>query len=260
MADSKQFKIVPAANTPTKTSYGIILCRINPDSRRVETCMVRKRYTYAFSNFMFGRYKSSNNGLQKMLDQMTAEELSEIWSLDFDRLWYRIWLNTIQNAFYNKMKSKFQTQFLRDKGASLKQLLKQSKGTGTDLWEIPKGKKTNTLESDINCAIRELQEETNIGKTCYRIIPTIKKETTFMSMGIKYVNIYFVAVAYPWISKQDLNHVRHTGLLEQKGEIHSVRWMDIEHVRLIDTKKKHNEALLAPVFRFVKKNHCDKLS
>jgi hypothetical protein len=105
----------------TKTSIGIILCRKNVNTGRPEVLLAHKRYTYAFADFVHGKYVRSRIGSNTMLryiaplfDHMTREELFDILSLNFEQMWYRIWLTTDNKDLYNKKYAKFQSTFMRD--------------------------------------------------------------------------------------------------------------------------------------------------
>ena len=52
---------------PTKTSIGIILCRKNVNTGRPEVLLAHKRYTYAFADFVHGKYVRSRIGSNAML-------------------------------------------------------------------------------------------------------------------------------------------------------------------------------------------------
>ena len=81
---------------PTKTSVGIILCRKNENTRRPEVLLVHKRYTYAFAEFVHGRYQRGprptaavgpgTSFVTELLDCMSREELLDIYSLNFSQM------------------------------------------------------------------------------------------------------------------------------------------------------------------------------
>ena len=74
-----------------KKSYGIACCRYNLKTNLPEILMIKKRYTYAFFDFVFAKYKKKDdNRLRKLFNQMSIQEKAEILRLDFDKLWARI--------------------------------------------------------------------------------------------------------------------------------------------------------------------------
>ena len=76
-----------------KKAYGIACVRYNDIARQYEILMVRKRCTYAFISFVSGRYcRNDERTIMDLLNAMTNQEKLDVLSLDFDILWWRIWL------------------------------------------------------------------------------------------------------------------------------------------------------------------------
>ena len=74
-----------------KKSYGIACCRYNLTTKLPEILMIKKRYTYAFFDFVFTKYKKNDDDrLCRLFDQMSIQEKADILRLDFDILWARI--------------------------------------------------------------------------------------------------------------------------------------------------------------------------
>jgi 8-oxo-dGTP pyrophosphatase MutT (NUDIX family) len=236
-----------------KVSVGIILCRKNPLTLRPEVLLAHKRYTYAYAEFIHGRYsRLAAKNIISMLESMTRDELFDILSLNFEQMWYRIWLTHSNKELYTKKYAKFYTTFMRDDGGkALKNQIMMTQARGTLLWEVPKGRKINSRETDIICATRELCEETGIEKKDYKILPGVKKKVCFINSGTKYKYVYYLAIANPHISSlnitnnsfRDINHM---------AEISEIKWHDIERIRLIDGPQSKLEALMTPVFKIIK--------
>ncbi len=257
---------------PVKTSLGVILCRKNPKTRRLQVLLVHKRYTYAFSEFVHGRYTrgristpggAAHRSVSALLDRMTQEELIDLWSLDFGQMWYRIWLTRDNKELYNKKHAKFQTAFMReDGGAALRRLISQARANGVLLWEVPKGRRLGAREPDILCAVRELREEAGVDKREYHIIPEAKRRAVYTSAGTRYVCVYYVAVANPHLSASSAEghpSSRHAlRAVNQMAETSETRWFDIEQIRVLGElgadDSGHLEALVGPAFRLVKKH------
>ncbi len=211
----------------SKTSIGIILCRKN--NNKPEVLLVHKRFTYAFSAFVNGKYEFNDTYINSLLQQMTVEELMDIWSLNFEQLWYRVWLTRDKNEEYIRKFAKFQFNFLKDGGEKLKQRIQHTKSNGFLLWEIPKGRK-ELLEDNIQCAVRELLEETGIKKNNYLILPNVKKSWSHISYGIRYINIFYIAICTNEIKKNDEIL---KSLFQSNGEVNKIDWFDIEKIRLM---------------------------
>ena len=256
------------AHVPTKTSIGVLLCRTNTTSLRLEVLLVHKRYTYAFAEFVHGRYpRGRDNGSQSsqnaalrsaaaLFDQMTLEELLDVYSLDFGQLWYRIWLTRDGRELYNKKFAKFHSAFIRDDGGvALRAAILAARSHGTLLWEVPKGRRQNPRESDILCAVRELREETGIEKSDYRFLPGIKRRVSYVSSGTRYTCTYYVAVANPRLSEHAFNDRSRPTLrdINHMGEVGEIGWHDIERIRMIDGPEHRLENLIDPTLRIVKR-------
>jgi ADP-ribose pyrophosphatase YjhB (NUDIX family) len=189
----------------TVTSYGIALMRKSShntlnSSNKYEFLFIKKRTTYAFITFVKGIYnKSNDHDVIKLFNNMSIEEKVCIMSLNFSNIWYMSYLKSPRQmspkelSKYESCKSKFEKKFLHDNGAKLMKLLKASKSVSC-IWEMPKGMK-NKNESDINTAIREFYEETNISKNKYRILWDVPKfEFKFVDENVEYRYIYYPAI------------------------------------------------------------------
>lgn len=247
-----------AAAIHTKISFGVILTQVNPRTSRPEAILVRGRYSYEYSEFVHGRYSRKNiRAVEALFSAMSINERLTIYSLDFEKMWYLIWLTTTnQEELYHRKHAKFQSTWMQnDCGKRLRELIMTSQTTPTPLrqdggvrWEFPKGKRQSKHEPDINCAIREFKEESGIDKRDYQILPGFKRRISYVHMGVRYVNVYYVAVA-----RRTLRPSLDLRALVQAAEVSEVRWMDIEQMRLIDDDTQRLEKTIAPVFAYVKR-------
>ena len=266
----------------TKTSFGIILCRKNVVTLRPEVLLVHKRYTYAFAEFVHGRYSRPPQGrdakpgagvahgsIVAILDGMSREELLDVYSLNFEQMWYRIWLSHDNRDLYNKKNARFQSTFMRDDGgAALRALVLNARGGGILMWEVPKGRRLGTREPDIICAVRELREETGVEKDEYRIIPGVQRHTSYISNGVRYTGVYFIAVANPALSRASSTSVGFTGAgftmmlreIHNLAEISEVRWQDIERIRMLDGEPSRLLQLIRPAIRLVQNFYAGKIA
>lgn len=249
---------VDVTSISVKKSYGIILCKINTITHKPEVLLVHKRYTYAYSMFIHGKYSKTNiwpktsvSMITNLLNQMTLEELLDIWSLDFKQMWYRIWLDNCNTELYKKKSTKFYMSFIKqDNGILLRNTIQQIKNYNTLNWEVPKGRPMDSQESNIICAIREVKEETGLNKCDYTILPNVKRYVNYISLGTRYICTYYIAIVNPSIKfynnsiLKDMNNV---------SEVSETKWFDIDRIRLTDDYKKHLEILISPAFKLVKK-------
>jgi len=187
-----------------KKSYGIALVRFNVKTNHYELLFIKKRYTYHFVEFVLGHYSKNNEDrLKDLFSGMSHEEKITVLSLDFGKLWYKIWLIDPESSYdkkltydeqnrYNTCKKHFEKCFLVDSGERLRNLVNMSRCVET-IWELPKGRK-NSNETNIDCAIREVTEETGITPDQYRILHNLDPIMVKTFDTITYENYYWIAV------------------------------------------------------------------
>jgi predicted NUDIX family NTP pyrophosphohydrolase len=250
----------------TRVSSGIILFKHNKKTGKLEVLLIHKRYTYAFADFIHGRYKlpmskqttskqSTYQGklptVNKLLDNMSTNELIDIWTLDFKHMWFRVWLCKENQKLYFKNYQKFLSLFMvNDNGKKLHEMIKVAKGVGESIWEPPKGHRIDSNESDISCAIRELKEESGVDKSEYKILPDMKRKICHTSADVRYVYIYYVAVLKDNISDNDL--YKRTKLMKNMGEVSESKWFTSETIRLVNCQPNILSHVLS-LFKSVKK-------
>lgn len=184
-------------NKEKRFSVGIACVRTN-SKKQLEILLVQKRFSYAYSQFVFGdwgpiRKEGLQSCIQQLLNGMTIEEKTHILSLDFDKIWYRIWLREYKPKSYFIVRAKFEKYFLADEGVALKKWLAEAEHGG-EVWEIPKGRR-NRGESEINAAVREFEEETQIPKDLYDVLFGLKVRDSVTDEGITYISTYHIALA-----------------------------------------------------------------
>ena len=244
-------------NPIIKKSYGILCSRYNLKTQKVETLLIQKRATFSYVEFVL-KFQDRNNDskLQYLFDHMTHEEKLDILSLDFGRMWYRLWIVNPDSSYtpenlklnsekYNKFavcKNNFERNFLIDKGKKLYELIAKSQNIGS-LWEIPKGRKAFPQEKDLVCAIREFAEETGILSDEYEIIEDKPIETSNHSFNIKYINYYYLAIMPGNTGWKYKNPKMNYGNIHQISEISEIAWMTLDKIEMIDTTGKLYELI-----------------
>lgn len=206
----------------TKKSVGIIL--FSHDYKKV--LLVQKRNTYSFLDFITGKYiKTNKKQIQKMFNTMTVYEKSIILSANFEYIWYYAFLTHVKTEFYYKCLNKFMS-FMNDNGRFFKNLILNSGHVDTALWEAPKGRKTPD-ESNITCAMRELEEETSYNPNDYNFIFNIhnnKYKNIYIENNIRYNIIYYVAkLSCKSLKNGDPN----INKLVQMNEIINIKWVNV---------------------------------
>ena len=212
---------------PSKTSHGIICYNRTPEGIRI--LLIKKTNTYAFVDFVVGRYKN-NSDIITLFNKMTYNEKRDILFLKFNMLWYKVFNvapeqtyqrdESSMSEFYFRRKSEFERSFLRDGGARLRRFAEMSPNVET-IWEIPKGRASRG-ETSIDAAIREFGEETGIAT--YDIDLHIKPYVEcYVDNRTIYKNIYYYANTKEQQVRNQFRTANH--------EVIYVDWFDINRIK-----------------------------
>lgn len=249
----------------TRTSAGIACCRFNNEKNQYEIIMVQKRYTYAFVDFVLGRYSQKlNKSILALINKMTVQERLDILSLNFNMLWFKIWCNfpkinprdetrwannddswmaiykkitlvdymkpsrmhNSRRGLYLKSKFKFDLLTSRDRGLRINNIIKMAGKPSVLMWEIPKGK-VHKSEPMLHGAMREFEEETNIDLDFSDIVTGISPFVEcYRNRNRVYRNIYYIAS----IKSNVTPSIDFSNIL-QVVEIGDIKWMGINELR-----------------------------
>lgn len=171
------------------SSYGIC-CFKKIHSKELEVLILRRRYTYNYCLFVYNNYTSVDE-LRQILDGTTIEEKLTVMSFDYSKIWGRIFCDGKTDR-YNTNKETFE-KIVRSIGQDkFTEIIKCSKSEEL-VWELPKGRKDKYPESDIECACRELCEETGVNRTDYQVIPHVYDHCHFRDHGVMYTTKFWAA-------------------------------------------------------------------
>ena len=182
------------------TSCGIICVRDLGAGDPVILAVQRKD-SFAFVEFMRGKYRMSDvEYVRTLFEGMTHSERKGVKFLEFSELWTELW-----NGF-SKSKNKHEYENARCKFASLREgvqvngrlcsiatLVDESVGRDSPEWGFPKGRRDSGGESDLECALREMREETGISGRQIKLNGKVYEETFRGTNGIMYRHVYFLA-------------------------------------------------------------------
>jgi len=170
------------------------LCNENPN---IKFLMIQRKNSLGYLEFIRGRYDETNNqNINYIFEQMTQNEIHDILNKDFDFLWNDLWdVNNIKNKNHYKeyMTSRQKFYELKLNKSDIINNLKPKYLYNE--WGFPKGRR-ELYESDIICAIREFEEETNIKENMYNLFESCSKikENLVGTNGINYLHNYFLAI------------------------------------------------------------------
>ena len=183
------------------TSYGIILCR--PSSKGFQFLMIRRKDSFGYIDFIRGKYSPYNiEQLQHTINEMSIHEKQQIINENFSTLWTNMWGNTSESQFRSEESisvKKFDLithgVYVNDVKYTLRDLVEKSNTTWTETeWEFPKGRR-NPQERDLDCGLREFEEETGYAQDSVFIVENILPfEEIFIGSNHKsYKHKYFLA-------------------------------------------------------------------
>lgn len=214
------------------TSHGIILFR--KKNGIIQFLMIRRKDSFGYIDFIRGKYSPYNpEKILITINEMSNYEKNNILTLPFDELWCKMWGNTNKkNTQYKNeeitSKKRFETitngVIVDNKEINLKQLVEMSSTNWQEPeWEFPKGRR-NPNEKDVDCAIREFEEETGIHRKNIQIVDNIVpfEEVYIGSNHKSYKHKYFLAYYQDVDNKGDV--------LEnfQDTEVSKIEWKTIE--------------------------------
>jgi len=213
------------------TSYGIILCR--PSSKGVQFLMIRRKDSFGYIDFIRGKYSPYNiEQLQHTINEMSVIEKKQIITEPFNKLWAMMWGNTSSENQFRSEESisvkKFELitngVYINNVKYTLRDLVEKSDTAWMETeWEFPKGRR-NPQERDLDCGLREFEEETGYSQNSIAIVENILPyEEIFIGSNHKsYKHKYFLAYMseYKNQEKDDMINLQKF----QKSEVSKLEW------------------------------------
>lgn len=213
------------------TSYGVILYRKKGDEENFEFLMIRRKDSFGYIDFLRGKYSPYQvEQLVTIVDQMSKEEKDKIQTHRFEILWKDMWGATTkcqyksEEAASNKKFDQLKNGIFINKTnevIKLEDIINKSVTRWEETeWEFPKGRR-NHQERDMDCALREFEEETGIPKEKLKIIENLLPfEETFLGTNFKsYKHKYFLGT----LDETNINLDSF-----QKTEVSKMEWKSVE--------------------------------
>ena len=163
--------------------------------KNIKFMMIQRKCSLSYIEFIRGKYNINNlENLKSMFKRMSPDEIENISKLNFDNLWNSLWEKTSKSKLFQKeyKKSKELFQKLILNGDMLK-LVKVKPDYSTPEWGFPKGRR-NLFEKNLDCALRELEEETTISVDNINILNKINcvNEEYTGTNNQQYRHIYYL--------------------------------------------------------------------
>lgn len=223
--------------------YKNILDKLNKKfiKKNLKFLLINRKHTISAIEFIRGKYKTNDlNYLINTFRLMSNIEKQKILTKSFDSIWNEIWnIKKKNKAYYNEYVNSEKKFNNLKKGyifnsskipifINLEMLVKLSGNKYTETeWGFPKGRK-NDNESNIDCACREFNEETDFKKSDINILDISPCSEMYLGINkIKYKHIYYLAqnikFKKPEINKDNKN---------QNIEIGNIGWFNYDELLL----------------------------
>jgi len=231
------------------TSYGVIVFRYG--EKGIEYLMIRRKDSFGFIDLIRGKYSPYNiYQIQNIVNEMSVEEKERVLNESFDELWNKMWGESSNIQYKNEEQSTSKKLdlikngvILNDELITLKDIINNSNSKWTETeWEFPKGRR-NSKEKDIDCALREFEEETGIPQNKITLIENLLPfEEIFIGTNHKsYKHKYFLA----YMNEKDdfLNNFQVTEVSKLEWKtldecLESIRPYNLEKKKLIKNINK----------------------
>jgi ADP-ribose pyrophosphatase YjhB (NUDIX family) len=186
--------------------------------------MIRRKNSLNYIEFIRGKYEIlDKEHLNKMFKYMSKDENIKIKSDNFESMWNDIWKETAKSKVYQKEFNAAKTKFEELKSINFYDLLEpDNQSTYLDPeWGFPKGRR-NISEKNLDCAIREFNEETNYSLTNMHVLERLNclEEEYAGSNLVNYKHVYYVASS-PDDENSELNDV------DNLNEIGEIGWFTV---------------------------------
>lgn len=180
----------PNSSNDPVTSYGLIIyCVINCITYFL---IQQRRDTFEYTDFIRGIWKNFTQ-VVSFFSLMSLEERTRIREFTFQELWDDLFVDKTSRMYkeaYVKAKKKYD---------SIKHMIPNILDTTQHAvteppWGFPKGKKNGYNESDMECAVRESEEETTIKSKSLEIVSNKRYSEQFTGTNGKlYATHYFLS-------------------------------------------------------------------
>lgn len=220
-------------------SFGIICYKVF--NKEIKYIMIQRKDSLSFMEFVRGKYNYDDYVyIKQLIEYMADSEKSMILNSSFEQIWNYTWCQVPQTPFkhtkeYLDSKSKFEYILNNNHLKSLLTVKNIKENDTEQEWGFPKGRK-KLRESDIDCALREFCEETQLCKDDIIINKEISpfQEIFFGTNNILYKHVYYIAN----ITNDNAELVIDNSCIEQVREIRALKWFSYNEV--LKHIKNHN--------------------
>jgi 8-oxo-dGTP pyrophosphatase MutT (NUDIX family) len=194
------------------------------DPAHVSVLMVRRKDSMAYMEFIRGKYDPTDSAyIKRLLSNMTISEQKAIETEEFDTLWSKLWGQgrDTHSLEYEISRTNYDT-------IDRKTLISQARSVHVEPeWGFPKGRRSKG-ETDVDCAVREFWEETNISSEAYHVLEKVSFTEVFTGTNnVKYKHVYFVAL----LKDSKLIDLSQKLTSMQRREVSAVSWKTLKECK-----------------------------
>jgi len=192
--------------------------------------MIRRKDSFGYIDFVRGKYSSYNiEQIQTCVDEMSLQEKERVKKESFDILWKELWGDNNGGIQYRSEEIASSKKFdiikngidISNEKITLDSIIENSKTEWSETeWEFPKGRR-NYQEKDLDCALREFEEETGYSSKDISVIENLLPfEEIFIGSNQKsYKHKYFLAY---------MNNTNDNIHNFQKSEVSKLEWKTVD--------------------------------
>ena len=237
------------------TSYGIVLYTYEKN-KYLKYLICQRRDSISYIQYL--QDLIDENNIVKYINLMSIEEknrcLEYYYKNDPHSIWKDLWINHNSKIYKNDYK-RCTDIFLKNMEKNIEYFRDEKIGQKENSWCFPKGRLHHN-ENEIECALREFEEETCISSKNVTVDKNIKFEEVYIgSNNLLYKTIYYIAYI-PYIPKKIYkyypNNIRKKFI---SSEFFEIEWIEYQTAmeRLDDSKKqileKINNCILKRSFK-----------
>jgi 8-oxo-dGTP pyrophosphatase MutT (NUDIX family) len=197
------------------------------DVHIVQVLLIRRRDSLGYVEFLRGRYSlTTTDFIQRLIDQMTADEHRRLLTQSFDDLWNILWnyQNTRQyRNEYEHAKQLFER--LKSSGRLAEYIRDCTTSWSEPEWGFPKGRRSHH-ETEFRTAVREFREETGWSHPLPMCSADVLPETELYtgSNGIMYRQVYYIGLCKFAESDVSINPSNRV----QVREVSAIAWCSLD--------------------------------
>tara|TARA_B110000902_G_scaffold210613_1_gene240843 strand:+ start:683 stop:1528 length:846 start_codon:yes stop_codon:yes gene_type:complete len=216
-------------------SCGNLLFRQDTDEPQV--LMIQRKDSLCYIEFLRGKYDVYNlDYIQILIDKCNEEEKKNLLEKPYETLWADLWMitdsadksNFMESSDYcrgydkhNKLKEGYHYK-KKDIFINLEYFIQRTKTKyPMTEWEFPKGRR-NKRETNLECAEREFQEETNYMDHDYQLIHNVNplSEEFVGENNVRYKYIYYLG----YLTNYEKNVYIDPQNKDQVTELKGIKW------------------------------------